>query len=355
MRAVVLRKPNDLAVLDVPVPEIGAGWALVRMTHCGICGSDVRYLRGDNPWAKQTLGEKRRNPPNIILGHEATGVVERAAEGCSADWVAKRVAILAFGTCGECVHCRRGEEHLCAETRHLGHGAGWGESDYYYGGMAEYIPAPAEWLVELPQGVTNEAGALLDPLGVAVHAVRKTGVQDGDVLLVVGGGAVGQLAVGVAKALADVRVVLVDLCEPALETARRMGADAGVIAGGDDVGNEVAELSEGLGARAVLDTVGARLGLYLPMLARGGRYVTMAVSEESQRFNTAVLAGERSIHSSCNFRFSDYHEALSLLERGAVDVSPIVTHRLPIERALEAFRIAEDKASSGAVKVMLTG
>ena len=362
MKAVVLRQTNDLAVLDVPMPEIGPGWARVRVTHCGICGSDVRYLHGDNPWAKQTLGEKHENPTNIILGHEVTGQVEDVGEGCDSCMIGKRVAILAFGTCGECVHCKRGEEHLCAQTQHLGHGAGWGADDVSgfdpksrnIGGMAEYVPVQSRWLVPLPDSVSNEAGALLDPLGVAVHGVRKASLQDGDMLLVIGGGAVGQLAIQVAKAFADVRVVLVDLCDPVLDVARRMGADHALSPCAGSVPEVVRSLTAGLGARAILDTIGAPLDEYLPVLARGGRYITMTVNDKPQEFRTVSLAGERSIASSCNFQYPDYYEALSLLELGKVDGSPIITRRFPLADAVEAFRVAEDKSESGAVKVMLT-
>jgi len=358
MRAVVLRGTDDLAVLDVPVPKIGPGWALVRMTHCGICGSDIRYLHGDNPWAKQTLGEKHENPTNIILGHEVTGVVERVGEACCEDVIGKRVAILAFGTCGECIHCKRGEENLCSDTQHLGHGAGWGgpgvSGSRNIGGMAEYVPVRANWAVPLSENVTNEAGALLDPLGVAVHAVRKAGVQGGDVLLIIGAGAVGQLAIQVARAYGAANVILIDLCEPVLEVALRMGADHALNPATNDVAGIVKEGSAGLGARAILDTVGARLADYLPLLARGGRYVTMTVTDEPQELRTVALAGERSITSSCNFQYPDYHEALSLLEQGKVDGSPIITHRFPLDRAIKAFRAAEDKSASGAVKVLLS-
>jgi len=220
--------------------------------------------------------------------------------------------------------------------------------------MAEYVPVYSKWLVPLPESITNEAGALLDPLGVAVHAVRKTGIQDGDVLLIIGGGAVGQLAIQVARSLAEVRVALVDLCEPVLEIARRMGADRALHSVKQDVRSAVMELSDGLGARAILDTVGVPLAEYLPMLARGGRYVTMTVTDEPQPFRTVALAGERALLSSCNFQYPDYHEALSLLEQRKVDGSPIITHRFPLDQAIEAFRAAEDKSASGAVKVLLS-
>lgn len=353
MNAVVLRSTNDLAVLDIPVPDIRPGWALVRVTHCGICGSDIRYAHGDNPWAKQTLGEHKPNPNNIILGHEVTGIVESVSQELEEDIIGKRVAILAFGTCGSCTHCRRGEEHLCENTRHLGHGAGWENLEFYYGGMAEYVPVEIGWLVPLPENVTNEAGVLLDPLGVAVHAVRKAKIEDGDTILIIGGGAVGQLAISVAKVLADVNVVLVDLCDSVLHIAQKIGADAAVNPTSTNPGEVVADISKGAGARAVIDTVGASLNKYLPLLARGGTYVTMTVTDEPQEFKTISLAGERCIVASCNFQLEDYYYGLELLQKGAIESSHIITHRFPLEQAIDAFWTAENKDKTGAVKVVL--
>lgn len=355
MKAVVLKKTNDLAVIDVPIPEISRDQALVRMTHCGICGSDIRYLRGDNPWAKQTLGHKLPSPENIILGHEVTGVVERVGEECDQSLVGKRVALIAFGTCGECFFCKRGEEQLCTQTQHLGHGAGWGESDYYYGGMAEYVPVLAKWLYPLPDNVSNEAGSLLDPLGVAVHGTGVARVSEGETVLIIGGGPVGALAVPVAKDRGADKVVLVDISEPVLEVATQMGTDLALNPVKEDVASLVKELSDGIGPRVILDTIGVDLERYLPMLARGGRYVTMTVTDEPQEFRTISLAGERSISSSCNFQFSDYHRAMALLEEGKINTDAIITHRYPLDEALEAFRVAEDKLATGAVKVVLEG
>lgn len=353
MKAVVLRKANDLTVCEVPVPQPSPDQVLVRTTHCGICGSDIRYLHGDNPWAKQTLGEKHTNPPNIILGHEVTGVVEKVGSQCDASLLGKRVAILAFGTCGKCVHCRRGEEHLCAETQHLGHGAGWGESNYYYGGMAEYVPVYEKWLVPLPETVSNEAGALLDPLGVAVHGVKRANVRKDDVVLIMGGGAVGVLAASVARSRGAEYIVLLDICDSVLSVAERMGADYAVNPLREDVADLIKDLSGGCGAGAIIDTVGAPLATYLPLLARGGTYVTMTVTSDSQDFKAILLAGERTITSSCNFQYSDYWEALSLLENSGIDFCSIITHRFAVDDALEAFQVAEDKAATGAVKVMI--
>lgn len=353
MKAVVLRKTEDLAVMDVPMPQIAPDQALVRVTHCGICGSDIRYLHGDNPWAKQTLGEKHENPENIILGHEVTGIVEQVGEKCDPALLGRRVAVLAFGTCEQCEYCRRGEEHLCPNTQHLGHGAGWGESEYFYGGMAEYVPVFGRWLFALPDNVTNEEGAILDPLGVAVHGVKLTEAACGDSLLIIGAGAVGALAVTVAKRQGARNVIVVEISDSSLDIARAMRADVTINALDGEVSKAIRDVAGEAGVRAILDTIGAPLQEYLPLLARGGRFVTMTVTSDPQHFSTLMLAGERSIMSSCNFQYPDYDKALTLLEQREIDATRIITHRFSLDDALEAFRVAEDKQHTGAVKVML--
>ncbi|MEJ5171441.1 MAG: zinc-binding dehydrogenase, partial [Fimbriimonadales bacterium] len=248
-----------------------------------------------------------------------------------------------------------GREQLCPNTQHLGHGAGWADSPYCYGGMAERVPILAAWLCELPDSVSNLAASVLDPLGVAVHGVNRSGVGPGGSLLIVGAGPVGALAVPVARSRGASRVVVADLNESALEVAAKMGADATLVASGDDLSARARSVNGGRLFDAILDTVGAPLRLYLPLLDRGGTMVTMTVRDTEEPFPTKLLAGERTLTSSCNFRFEEYREAVRLLEQGVVDPLPMITHQYPLAEALEAFRTAENKDASGAVKVVLTG
>ena len=156
-----------------------------------------------------------------------------------------------------------------------------------------------------------------------------------------------------AKAKGASKIVLTDICAPVLDVACKMGADCVLNAATDDIKSAVMDLSRGFGARSILDTIGANLNEYLPLLARGGTYVTMTVTDKPQDFRTVALAGERSITSSCNFQYPDYYEAISLLDQGKVDAASVITHRFPLADAVEAFRVAEDKMATGAVKVVL--
>jgi threonine dehydrogenase-like Zn-dependent dehydrogenase len=152
----VLREKEWLEVAEVPEPSLASDHVLVKVSKCGICGSDVRYFHGENPWAKQTLQQEIPNPPNIILGHQFAGTVVNARDAADRGLIGKRVGVNTFTTCGRCRHCRAGRENLCRETKHLGHGQGWGKMDLYPGGMAEYCPVAALQVYELPAHVRAE-------------------------------------------------------------------------------------------------------------------------------------------------------------------------------------------------------
>ena len=128
--SVILKKPHVLAVENIPIPAIAGPSVRVRMQACGICGSDARYYQGDNPWSLHTLGKNLPSPPDMVLGHEVAGIVHEGKKE-------RRVAILAYKSCGKCAQCLAGRENLCSATEHLGHSAGWKDMRYNPGGMAE--------------------------------------------------------------------------------------------------------------------------------------------------------------------------------------------------------------------------
>ena len=129
MKALVLKSSKSLEVMDVPKPVLSSGQVMVKVSKCGLCGSDIRYFHGENPWAKQTLQMNIPNPPNIILGHEFVGEVVEVFDSTDENLIGKRVGIQTWTACGRCESCRHGQENFCRETKHLGHGQGWGEME----------------------------------------------------------------------------------------------------------------------------------------------------------------------------------------------------------------------------------
>jgi 2-desacetyl-2-hydroxyethyl bacteriochlorophyllide A dehydrogenase len=357
MKALVLKSPEHLELMDVPGPVAGPGQVLVKVHKCGICGSDLRYLAGENPWAKHTLGRNIPNPPNIILGHEFVGTVVDASDPSDSALVGRRVGVNTFLTCGRCHHCRSGHENFCTQTRHLGHGQGWGRMDLYPGGMAEYCPAFASQVYELPQSMTDEQAAMLDPLVASLHAVDvgRPGLLDR--VAVVGAGPIGLLIVQLAKVYGAVATFITDIAEPNVAVARCLGVDhaLNVADGRTRLSEVVARETGGRGVDRVFDTVGSHETMLegLRILATRGVLVMMATKEDEIRFPALMLSGERTIKTSTNSLYSDFPRAIELVRSGLVKVEPLITHRFALSDAVAAFQVATDKGRTGAIKVLL--
>jgi 2-desacetyl-2-hydroxyethyl bacteriochlorophyllide A dehydrogenase len=357
MKAVVLKSAEDLVVSDVPEFSPEPGQAIVRVNNCGICGSDVRYYYGENPWAKQTLGMNVANPPNIILGHEFSGVVEQVADEQDQELVGKRVAVNTFITCGRCDNCRAGKENICVNTKHLGHGQGWGEMDFYPGGMAERCPVFANQVYPLPDHVTDEQATFLDPMIAALHATDVGAPTLLDDVAILGAGPIGLLIGQFAKAYGANRTFISDIAAENLAVAQATGIGHAL----DVSKNETAlydcvmDTTDGAGVHIVYNTIGTQASIEqsLRMLRKGGTLVLLATKDENISFPALLLSGERTIRTSSNAMYSDFPRALEMLASGIVDVVPLISHRFPLTSAVEAFEAACDKAASGAIKVVI--
>lgn len=354
MKALVLRGPEDLGLLEVPEPDLCAGEVLVRVRACGICGSDLRYYRGHNPWAKQTLGVDAPNPPNMILGHEVAGEIAAVGAGVSPDRIGERVALLAYKGCGVCRYCRTGRENLCEDTLHLGHGAGWGEREFYPGGMATYCPVWADMAYELPDHVPFDAATQLDGLGVAVRAVHRAALQPMDRVVVLGAGPIGLMIMQTAKAYGARKVIVTEVSAMGSKVAREMGADLVLDPKETDIVPLVLDTYGG--ADVVFDTVGEAETLRqgMRMLARGGRLVALAIKPERLTLEAALFSGERTLTTTANSPYPDFQRAIDLLASGRIDLSPMITHHFPLDKGLEAFAVGLDRQNTGAVKVIIT-
>jgi threonine dehydrogenase-like Zn-dependent dehydrogenase len=348
MKAAVLRGPGDLVVEQVPLPRPGPGQQLVQVGACGICGSDLRYLAGENPWAKHTLGYEKPNPPHMVLGHEVGGWADLDGERCA-------VGCLAFRGCGRCADCHRGDEQLCRFTAHLGHGAGWeGQNP---GGMAEWLPLWTEHLYRLPTAITVEQATFLDGLGVAVHAVRRAAIVPGGATVVLGGGPIGLMIAQVARALGAGHAIVADVYDTPLRCALELGLEPGfdLSQGGPEAFAAEVRDRTGGDVRAVFDTTGdlAAQQLGLSLLGAGGTLMLLAGVATGLEVTTASLAGERTITTSSNNHYADFGFGLRLMAAGRVLVEPMITHRFALDDAPEAFAVAADKVHTGALKVIL--
>lgn len=369
--SVILAAPHTLEVRPIPVPSIPGDSVRVQMKACGICGSDVRYLEGENPWALHTLGENVPSPPNMVLGHEVSGVV--ASGDGREDRPQRRVAVLAYKGCGKCRYCLSGRENLCDTMEHFGHSAGWKEMDYYPGGMAEEFEIWKGFDKTIPDSISHEEAVFLDGLAVAVHAVRgcippdrpsrngATGhhpTTSFQRVGVIGLGPIGLLAAQVARSYGAEVVFGCDTTELPVTLARKLDFSEMVRGRSTEL---LAHLNaktwwkSGGGADLVIDTVGTEESIEngLSLLDKSGTLALLAVHEKPVAIRPVRLSGERRIVTSANNLYKDFDEAIDLLASGRVQVKPLITHRFSLKDAREAFAVMQNKEKEQAYKVVL--
>ena len=330
-----------LSYVDLPVPEPGPADALVEVRACGICGSDVHGIDG-------TTG--RRRPP-LVMGHEASGVIARAGAEAG-DWrEGDRVALDSTIYCGECASCREGRTNLCERRVILGAATDEFRKD---GAYAEYVVVPGRVLTRVPEEVSFEHAALVEPLSVALHAVSLAKVESGEAVAVVGTGMIGLLVLQALRAAGAGRVIAIDLDPEKLELARSLGADECVQADGTDVATLVRECNDGRGVDVSIEAVGTTtaIGLALACLRRGGRTVvignvTPTVEVPLQR----IITGELTIHGSCAFS-GEPARALALLAAGTIDVAPLISAIAPLSEGAAWFDRLY-RSEPGLMKVIL--
>jgi L-iditol 2-dehydrogenase len=342
MKALVLEEYKRLVYQDVPEPETGPDEVLIAVRACGICGSDVHGLDGSTG---------RRRPP-LIMGHEAAGVICRVGSGVT-DWrPGERVTFDSTVYCGQCGFCRAGRINLCNHRRVLGVSC----QDYrQHGAFAELVAVPERVLYRLPEGLPFEHAAMVEPVSIAVHAVRRAALALNDTALVVGAGMIGLFIIQALRAAGCGKIIAVDLAPEKLKLARQMGADEAVPSGAEDPLARVLGLTQGRGADAVFEAVGLAPTVDLAVrAARKGGSVTL-VGNLSPRVELplqAVVTGELSLFGSCA-SCGEYGACLDMIGRGAIRVAPLLSAVAPLSEGAAWFeRLYRNEP--GLMKVVLT-
>ena len=331
MKAAVLYGPGDLRIEERPKPSPGSGEALVRVKVCGICRSDYHY------WKHGRIGEFVVREP-LILGHEASGVVEEVGEGVKGLKPGDRVVIEPGVPCGRCRYCREGRYNLCPNVRFMG-------TPPVNGAFVEYVAWPADFLYKMPDTMTFEEGAMIEPLSVALWAVRRAEFVPGSTAAVFGAGTIGMVTLEALKASGASKIVVVDVDDWKLEQALKRGADAAVNARCEDPVATIKRETGGEGADYVFEASGAEKASYQAVKAarRGGVIVLIGLyaSDEFQYPVLEAIIKEveiRGVHRYANV----FPSAIQLVARGSVKVRDLVTHKLPLERLEDGFRIMDE-------------
>jgi threonine 3-dehydrogenase len=340
MRALVKASPGPgCQIADVPVPEPRRGEVLVRVSATGICGTDLHIYRWD-PWARAHV-----HPPRVI-GHEFTGTVVALGDDVTEVAVGDRIAGECHVACGLCHNCRRGDPHICERLEIIGI-----DRD---GAFAEYVRMPARNAWRLHADIPTDVAAVMDPLGNAVHTALATELT-AQAVLITGCGPIGLMAIAICKMAGAAVVVASDVNTARLSLARTMGADLVLDSRAENVAAGVHELTDGQGADVVLEMSGHPGGIAdaLRAVRRGGWVSLLGLPGAPVELDLAndVIFNAVRIQGIFGRRIWETWEQMSRLLRRGLDITPVITHRLPLERFAEAFSLLE---SGNAGKVILT-
>lgn len=341
MLAAVLNKPLDMELKQVPIPVPGKDEALVKVYCIGVCGSDVHYYEHGK------IGRYVVEKP-IILGHELAGEVVALGEAVQGLQVGDRVAVEPGVTCGRCEYCKSGRYNLCPDVVFMA-------TPPVDGAWAEYVAVRADFLFKLPDSMSYEEGALLEPLSVGIHAMNRAKVTPADRLLVTGLGPIGLLAIQAAKLFGVKEIYATDVVPFRQQLALDMGVTAVIDPSQCDVKARLQELTDGHGISVAVESSGnsRAIGDALRSVKRGGRVVLVgmpAVDEISVDIN-AIIDAELDVYGL--FRYANtYPAAIAALANSELDIEKVITHKFSLRDTVEAVEMARTQKDTS-IKVMI--
>jgi threonine dehydrogenase-like Zn-dependent dehydrogenase len=334
MTAAIFAGEGKLEIGQRPVPRLeNSTDVILRVEACGVCGTDLKIL---------STPQGHPGTPGIVLGHEFVGVAQDVGSDVSSLSAGDRVVVAPNVSCGQCRWCLRGVRVHCAQF--TTHGI------YLDGGLAPYVRVPATACHRISAAVPRHIAALAEPLSTVVHGARRAGVFPGETAVVVGGGPIGLLFTAVLRH-AGATVLVIEPTPARAELALAMGASAAVPPNSNELRTAVNAATDGFGADVVVDAVGSQLNSALELTRKGGRVVLFGVNSAARTSLAQFDITRNEIEVLGSFVGQDvFPAAVRLLEQGAIDFEPLVTHRI----SLHDFPATMDDLRSGkAVKVQV--
>ncbi len=312
--------PRKVKMVETPKPVVKENEALLKVSYAGICGTDMMIYSGLHPRAEAPL----------ILGHEFSGVVEEVQKNA---YVKKgdRVAVEPILVCGTCAACQSGNSHVCAQLKYIGI-----DGD---GGFAEYVTAPLDHLHRMPDTVTDKAAAMLEPLAVAIHTVRRSTLKVGDTVTILGAGPIGLLIALIAERAGAGKIFISDVSPMRLQVAKELGFEA-VDATKENVVQTVKDYTNNVGADVVFEVAGNQITAdqMIECIKFQGQVVVVSVYKEPPTLQLAAMHfREIGLITTRCYQSGDFTKAIELLGQNKVNVDLLVSHVLPLSKIQKGF------------------
>ncbi|SDO17373.1 L-idonate 5-dehydrogenase [Polaromonas sp. JS666] len=341
MEALVIHAPGDLRVENIPTPDVGAHQLRVRVRCGGICGSDLHYYQHGG------FGTIRIKEP-MVLGHEVAGVIEAVGSGVTAFSLGERVAVSPSQPCGLCRYCQQGLQNHCLDMRYYGSAM---RTPHVQGAFRQEIVVETHQAHRLAASVSDSEGAMVEPLSVALHAVRRAGPLLGKSVLVTGCGPIGALVIVAARRAGATHIVATDVSAYTLGKALKVGADEVINVAEEADG--LSRFTDGKGQFDVLfEASGNERALRgaFDVLRPRGIIVQVGLGGEMTLPINTIVAKEFDLRGAFRFH-EEFATAVELLNKGLVDVKPLISATLSYRDSARAFALAADR--SQAMKVLL--
>jgi 2-desacetyl-2-hydroxyethyl bacteriochlorophyllide A dehydrogenase len=320
MKTLVCNAPGHFEYSQGQKPELSPGQAIIKIRRIGVCGTDLHAFEGTQPYFQYPR----------ILGHELAGELV-AADQAPGFEPGEAVTFIPYFNCGSCIACRSGKPNCCTAIQVCGVHAD--------GGMVEYLSVPASSLIH-GEGLSFDELALIEPLAIGAHGIRRAAVQPGEFVLVIGAGPIGLGTMEFAR-IAGAQVIALDINEARLQFCRdKLGVEHVVNARRPDVTEELARITGGDMPTVVIDATGhlQAINNAFQYLAHGGRYVLIGLQKGDISFSHPEFhKREATLMSSRNATRADFEHVVSCLKQGLVDPTTYITHRVPFDRVKDEF------------------
>lgn len=306
----VMTNPKEITFNEVPIPEITEDQVLVKIMKIGVCGSDIHVYHGKHPFTSYP----------VTQGHEVSGEIVKLGENVEGFTVGQKVTIQPQVVCGKCYPCRHGKYNLCEELKVMGFQT--------TGTASEFFAVDAAKVTALPEDMSYDEGAMIEPLAVAVHAVKRAGDVKGMKIAVLGAGPIGILVAQTAKGLGAESVMITDVSDLRLEKAKECGVDFCINTKERDFGEAMLENFGPDKADVIYDCAGNNItmGQAIKYARKGSTIILVAVFAGMAEIDLAVLNDhELDLNTSMMYRNEDYIDAISLVNEGKVALKPLIS------------------------------
>jgi 2-desacetyl-2-hydroxyethyl bacteriochlorophyllide A dehydrogenase len=320
MKSIVCEKPNEFKMVEVERPELKTGEALVRIRRIGICGTDYHAYRGNQPFFSYPR----------TLGHELSGEIESIGENPADLKPGDQVSVIPYMNCGECIACRNGKTNCCTDMKVLG--------VHIEGGMSEWITVPYNHLVTT-EGLTLDQSAMIEPLSIGAHAIRRSELKQGEYVLVIGAGPIGLGVMAFAKH-EGAKVIAMDVNEERLEFCRKWARVDYTVNALDNPVEKLIEITKGEMPTVVFDATGniKSMADAFNYPAHGGKLIYVGLTKGNISFDDPDFhKKELTLMGSRNATREDFEYVVNAVHHGGVNIESYITHRTSFDEMINQF------------------